>query len=154
MKTKKPGAKASEGKQPCDSKRPPCRPTTYSVEAAAEICAWLASGQSLKSFCKQPDAPGLSTVYQWLAAHKDFADLYTRAREDQADALADEMLDIADDASLDPNDKRVRIDTRKWIASKLKPRVYGDKVQSEVSGGLTLEQLVVGSFKKPTEQAA
>jgi hypothetical protein len=129
------------------------RPSTYSLELAAEICAWIASGQSLKSFCKQPDAPSLSTVYQWRAAHKEFADLYAHAREDQAEALADEMLDIADDSTLDPNDRRIRIDARKWIASKLKPRTYGDRVQTEVGGQLTLEQLVLGSYK-PAGQAA
>jgi hypothetical protein len=77
----------------------------------------------------------------------------TRAREDQADTLADEILDIADDSSLDPSDRRVKIDARKWIASKLKPKTYGDKVQAELSGQLTLEQLVLGSFKPAGGQA-
>jgi hypothetical protein len=79
--------------------------------------------------------------------------MYAHAREDQADALADEMLDIADDSSLDPNDRRVRIDTRKWVASKMKPRVYGDKVQTEMTGRLTLEELVLGSMARRDARA-
>jgi hypothetical protein len=152
--TKKLGAKASKEQKPSDGKRPTGRPSTYSIELAAEICAWIASGKSLVSYCRQPSAPHLDTVYIWRAKQKEFAEMYAHAREDQADALADEMLDIADDSTLDPNDRRVRIDARKWIASKLKPRTYGDRIQTEVQGGLTLESLVLGSFRKPDEQAA
>jgi len=122
-------------------------PSTYSIEKAKEICAWIASGQSLKAYCRQPNTPSVPTVYAWRAAHDEFANLYARAREDQADALAEEILDIADDSKLDPNDRRVKIDARKWIASKLKPKLYGDHVRADVTGKLTLEQLVLGSFK-------
>lgn len=71
--------------------------------------------------------PSLVTVYNWLHNNEGFLKKYTRAKEESADTLADQLLEIADDASLDPNDKRVRIDARKWIASKMKPKKYGDK---------------------------
>jgi hypothetical protein len=90
-------------------------------------------------------------VYSWLAEHKEFLPLYVRAREDQADTLVDEILEIADDSALDPNERCVRIDARKWIASKLKPKTYGDKVQTDVSGTISLEQLVLASMKPEDE---
>jgi hypothetical protein len=152
-KPKKPGAKASDGKVSPARQRPPGRASTYSIEAAAKICAWLADGKSLRAYCRQADTPSRETVCKWLSENRDFADRYARAREVQADAIVDEILDIADDSTLDPNDRRVKIDARKWIAGKLRPKVYGDRVQADVNGKLTLEQLVLGSFKT-TEQAA
>jgi hypothetical protein len=133
---------------------PPRRPktggkSTYSLDEATKICAWIAAGKSLVSYCKLPGAPGLATVYEWRAAHPELAEMYARAREDQADALADELLDIADNSKLDHNDRRIKIDTRKWIASKLKPKTYGDKVQTEVSGGLTFAQIIVSRYRPP-----
>jgi hypothetical protein len=41
---------------------------------------------------------------------------------------ADEILSIADDAEFDPHDRRFRVDTRKWLLSKVLPTVYGDKL--------------------------
>lgn len=93
--------------------------------------------------------PAKSTVFKWLRTYQSFADQYARAKEESADALADEMTDIADDGSNDwmerhdkegksigwaengeaINRSRLRVDTRKWIASKLKPKKYGDRVE-------------------------
>lgn len=118
--------------KPEGKKAPGGRPSTYSQETATEICALIASGKSLRAVCEAKDMPGLRTVFGWLADHPEFSHQYARAREAQADSLADEMLDIADDKSLDPNDRRVRLDTRKWLASKLRPKKYGEKL--ELSG--------------------
>ena len=57
---------------------------------------------------------------------------YVRARENQADAFADEIVDVARDKTCDPSHARVRIDALKWAAGKRKPKVYGDKL--ELSG--------------------
>lgn len=122
------------------------RPSTYSLELAATICARLVEGESLRSICRDESMPGLSTVFQWLAADKEFAELYVRAREEQAETLAAEIVEIADEEKYEPIEvegvlvgvrfdstavsrNKLRVDTRKWVASKLKPRVYGDKVQ-------------------------
>ena len=61
-----------------------------------------------------------------------------RAREDLAEYQAGEIVKIADNQELDPQSRRVMVDARKWIASKLKSRVYGDKVDHKVSGALTI----------------
>ena len=95
--------------------------------------------------------PSLSTVMGWLfdGEHEEFSEQYARAREVQAEVLADELTDIADDASGDTTmgekgrvitdhehiqRSRLRIDTRKWIASKLLPKRYGDKIVQEHTG--------------------
>ncbi len=96
--------------------------------------------------------PGLSTVSQWRMAHPEFAAEYARAREDQADTYADEIVAISDDSSRDymtvadggelmrvvDNDhiqrSRLRVDARKWVASKLKPRKYGDNAALALTG--------------------
>jgi hypothetical protein len=105
------------------------QPTDYTPELAAEMCAMIAEGMSFKAVYSLPHMPARSTVYGWLSVHKEFSEMYARAQEERAEVLADQMLDIADNSDLDPNDRKVRLDTRKWIASKLKPGKYGDKVQ-------------------------
>jgi len=72
--------------------------------------------------------PAISTVYLWLGKHQPFVEQYTRAKSDAADAMSEDILDISDDKDIDPNHKRIMVDTRKWLASKLKPKRYGDKL--------------------------
>jgi hypothetical protein len=109
------------------------RPSEFSQEIADHICERLADGQSLRAICRDNLFPDKATVFRWIAAKKDFRDQYARARETQADALADEILDIADKAE-DAAKARLQVDARKWLAGKLRPKVYGDKVSTEVTG--------------------
>ena len=80
----------------------------------------------------------------------EFAEQYARAREVQAETLADEIVSIADEDG-DPQRQRLRVDARKWVASKLKPKRYGDKVTNEHTGAdggpvaLTVSVRFVGS---------
>lgn len=120
----------------------------YLDEVADVICERIALGESVRSICRDKDMPAMSTVFKWLSENEDFAKQYARAREVQADALFDEILDIADDASNDWMEKRnangenigwqengealrrsqLRIDARKWMAGKLRPKKYGEKL--------------------------
>jgi len=109
------------------------RPTDYTKELGDAVCEWLISGKSLSSFCLQDGAPSVASIYRWLRSHADFCEAYVRAREEQADTLADDMQLIAD-TSTDANLGRLRVETRKWIASKLKPKKYGDKVDLTTNG--------------------
>lgn len=122
------------------------RPSSYTQELADRLCEQLAHGRSLRSVCKADDMPDAATVFRWLRTNDQFCEQYTRAKAEAADAMVDEMLDIADDAvndwmaANDPenpgyrlngeaiNRSRLRVDTRKWIAAKLKPKKYGEKV--------------------------
>jgi len=109
------------------------RPSTYSDLIAAEICGEISEGKSLRSICKADKMPSCSTVFLWLSKHPEFSEQYARAREEQADAIADECLDIAE-TEPDVQRARLKIDVRKWCASKMKPRKYGDRITQEHTG--------------------
>jgi len=131
--------------------KPTGRPSTYTQEIADEICAGLAEGKSLRTVCSADHFPCVATVFNWFRTKDGFLEQYTRAKAESADALTDEMLDIADDGNNDwmttNSDEegglnyqingehiqrsRLRIETRKWLASKLKPKKYGDKITTE-----------------------
>lgn len=121
------------------------RPTIYSEELALEICEQIAQGKSLRSICELEEMPSLRTVMYWCNDNKEFLQQYTRAREAQADYYADELIEIADTLLKDDDGKtfddptavaraKLRIETRKWIASKLKSKSYGEKVTQEITG--------------------
>jgi hypothetical protein len=103
--------------------------------------------------------PDRTTIYDWLFKHEEFAHQYTRAREEQAETLADEIIAIADEqpeiiAVIDKKTgaliehkldgaflqwQKNRIDARKWTAMKLKPKKYGDRLQVAGTRGEPME---------------
>ena len=104
------------------------RPSIYSEELANLICEELSKGNPLYRLCQErDDFPAESTVYAWLGEKAEFSEKYARARERQADRRADEIIEIADTVA-DAAIARNRIDARKWAASKLAPKKYGDKI--------------------------
>lgn len=109
------------------------RPSEYSEETAYKICEQLADGMSLRKICAQEGMPDKTTVRRWLQQQDGFRTQYAQAREDQADHWADEIIDIADEAE-DAGLARVQVDARKWVACKLKPKVYGERLAAELSG--------------------
>lgn len=128
------------------------RPTDYTPEIAEAICEHIANGRSLVTYCKENDVSYV-TVMRWLNAKEEFRNNYTRAREDQANFLAEEILRISDDGLNDTyTDRegnvvvnqdviarsRLRVDSRKWYASKMLPKKYGEKIQTEHSGEMTV----------------
>lgn len=134
--------------------RPKGSGSGYTPEIALAICEALANGQSLRSYCREDGKLKPSTVCTWLVEHKDFAERYARAREAQADALFEEALEIADDGSNDWMERhdgenvgyaingehvsrsRLRVDTRKWAAGKMRPAMYGDRQTIDVNRGV------------------
>jgi Bacteriophage Sf6, terminase small subunit-like len=114
------------------SKRKRGRPSQFNWDLADEICRRIAEGETLRSICGLDRMPAHTTILRWLRENEVFRTQYARAREDQADALADEMLDAARSATnQDANAKRVLVDTLKWRAGKLRPKVYGDRMRIE-----------------------
>lgn len=167
-KTRKPAANQAK------PKRKTGRPTTFTQGLADRICAELAEGKSMRTVCKADDMPAMSTVFKWLRERPEFSQQYTKAKEESADALVEEMLDIADDGTndwMEVHDKdgeaagykingeavqrsRLRVETRKWIAAKLKPKKYSEKV--DVNHGVqpenplaSLMQQLAGKTLKP-----
>jgi len=124
------------------------RPTIRTNELEDDILSRIACGESLRGICAEDDKPNISTVIRWLAADGDFALRYARAREMQAEMLADEMLEIADNDKTDRIDikddtgkvikteqnnvavarAKLKLEQRRWWAEKLRPKVYGTKV--------------------------
>ncbi len=103
------------------------RPSSYSAQTADSICNRLSAGESLLSICdNNEELPDYSTVFRWLQNFPEFRDNYAHAREVQAERHAEQILAIADDLAEDPNSRRVRVDSRKWLLSKLIPKKYGD----------------------------
>ena len=132
------------------------RPTKYNDELAAEICGRIAIGDSIRTICKDEDMPAVSSVFLWLAKYESFSEQYVIARQQQMEAFSEEILDIADNGSndwMEINDNnnpgykingeaiqraRLRVDTRKWLMSKLVPKKYGDKIEHDIPGGLNV----------------
>lgn len=133
-------------------KKPVGRPSTYTPELTDKICSLLAEGKSVRYIADLEDMPASSTIFEWLRKIPEFTEQYEKAKEESADALVAEMLDIAsempmiyeanaegemvatklDSAGIARN--RLRVDVIKWQASKLKPKKYSEKSSVEVSG--------------------
>ena len=110
------------------------RPSKYSDKLALAICKRIAEGESLIKVCKSPEMPHKSTVIRWTLTIDDFHDHYARAREIQAELMADEITDIADSENGDVQRDRLKVDTRKWYLSHVLPKKYGDKKAIEITG--------------------
>ena len=154
-KTKQSSKKAAD--KPKDGTTAPNkggRPSKYNTEIAEKICSLIASGMSLRKICAKDGMPDVTTVILWSIQDREgFSQQYANARRHQAELLADELFDIADDSTNDymirqsnsgeshevSNPEvvarsRLRVDTRKWYLSKVLPKVYGDKILQEITG--------------------
>lgn len=119
----------------------------YDQDIADEICALIVDGHTIRDICAREGMPCVKIFFRWLRENEDtFGKQYARAKEEQAEIMVQEMNQIADDARNDWMDRetkngtirvldhehvqrsKLRIDTRKWLASKLKPKKYGDRI--------------------------
>ena len=123
------------------------RPTTYNQKTATKLCQKLAMGMSLRKACEGDESmPALSTVFAWMHNNEEFQKQYARAKEEGADAMFEEINDIADEtiqviksgaekkSGAYAQAQRLRVDTRKWYMSKVKPKKYGDKLDLTSDG--------------------
>jgi hypothetical protein len=129
----------------------------YNPEVGDIICERLSEGQSIRKICASDGMPWAAVLFRWLRESPEFAKQYAQAREAQADALFDETLDIADETKEDYVKRlnfdgplegwevngeaiarsKLRIDTRKWMAAKLRPKKYGEKIEVDQTIGVT-----------------
>lgn len=114
---------------------------SFTDQRGDEICELIASGKTMLEIEKREGMPSRRTVSRWVLKYPGFASQYALARTMQADHEFDEIRQIADDEGLEPDEKRVRIDSRKWRAERLNPRAYGSKVvhQHSVDQDTSLE---------------
>jgi len=107
-----------------------------------EIVGQVSSGKALSTVLRQDNMPTWVGFHAMVAQDAKLATAYEKAVQDRADRLADEILQLSDEpmpehlegamASAWVQQKRMQVDARKWIASKLKPRTYGDRIDMTV----------------------
>jgi hypothetical protein len=141
----KPTGKLNRGKEP----KHMGRPSSYSPEIAAEICSQLAEGKSLIKVCEDARFPSDATIRSWALDDKEgFSSQYTRAREIGYLVKADEITEIAD-TETDAAKAKNRIDARKWMLSKMLPKIYGDKLELEHKGSMNIERIILTAPSLP-----
>ncbi len=145
------------------------RPSKYSEALTDEICNRLAEGESLLGICKDAHMPCIATIWNWLDSKPGFLAKYARSRDAQAEYYANQIIDIADETPVtempDPDGgvtiridsagiqrNRLRVDARKWVASKLLPKKYGEKVEQYISGpdGGPIQASITVELVKPS----
>lgn len=120
----------------------PGRPSSFTPEVGDAICSRMSDGESLRAICREEGMPHVGTFLRWVANDSILREQYETAMEQRADAMFEEMFQIADETNRDnietengdrPNAEwisrsRLRVDVRKWALSKMMPKKYGDKV--------------------------
>lgn len=125
-------------------------PQEFDQILADKVCDLIMDGYSLRKIEAVDGMPKRLTILRWLRENKEFQTQYAHAREEQADFYAEEILDISDEKNADVffdlktgelkvngdaiQRARLRVDSRKWIASKLKPKKYGDSSSLKIGG--------------------
>jgi hypothetical protein len=137
------------------------RPTLRTPVIEEELLEGLAAGLTLQQVCRRVHMPHRSTVYEWKRLDKEFAERISRARAEGCDALAEQSLSIADNASRDVlydedgkpigshvavSRDKLRIDTRLRVAGMWDPKNYGPKSQGDTQVTINLEHLVLASI--------
>lgn len=105
-----------------------------SQEVFDEVCYRIEEGRSLRSICEDADMPHRRDVNKWINEVEGASDQYARACDERAEYLAELALIEASNESTDAgsvNRDRLKVDTIKWFASKLKPKKWGDRIQTE-----------------------
>lgn len=129
-------------------------------EIKENILDWISEGKPLREFCRQPGMPCKTLVYDWMNADPEFDGRIARARNDGYDELAEECLEIADNATNDWETRhnkdgseyqafnpevvmrsKLRIETRLKLLAKWDPKKYGDKLA--VEGNLAIKSILV-----------
>jgi hypothetical protein len=134
------------------------RPSLYTREISDKICEGIANGRTLNQICREPGMPARPTVMAWVLGDVDgISDRYARARDLMLEHWAEEVIDIAEDGTNDWVEKQyksgvqvvldrehvsrsdLRINSRRWLLSKLKPEKYGERVTVKNEGNGDVE---------------
>jgi hypothetical protein len=117
------------------------RPTLKTPELCNEICARVAKGQTLTDICRDAAMPDWSTVHRWTTRCDVFRNDLARARKQQAEVWADELVDISD-AELPTREAirraRLRMQSREWLAGKYNSRFADKPNQTQVNVGVAV----------------
>lgn len=152
------------------------RPSIYNKQLVDYICEQVSQGKSLRQVAKQDGMPARSTIFAWLYQNRDFSDQYRRAKEFSADAMAEDILDIADENDDDWMEvgsgnnvktvvnreaverSKLRVHARTFLMGKMQPKRYGDKLDvttkgeklpTPILGGASIAPLAKQAEKQP-----
>lgn len=118
---------------------------TWPAEVRETILQRIADGESLRQICQGDDMPGQRTVHDWLETDEGFRSRYAQARARQADTIVDSFGDLESQVlsgELKPEAAKVVLWSRQWRAAKLRPKVYGDKVEMTHEAGESVQRIV------------
>ena len=128
------------------------RPSGYTQKIADKICERIALGESIRSVSECETMPCAATMFKWMRDYPEFLKQYEKATTERAHYQAEEIIDIADNSTNDFMTKhvhgedievvnheniqrsRLRVDTRKWLMSKMVPKKYGERISQEITG--------------------
>jgi hypothetical protein len=120
------------------------RPSKYTPELAAEICERLSDGEPLRQICRDDHMPAWTAIYAWAAQDKVLSERIAQAREQGYDAIAEDLLAIADTPLMGEEEtsssngltitrkdmlghRKLQIETRLKLLAKWNPKKYGDR---------------------------
>ena len=135
------------------------RPSKYTPELAAEICERLSDGEPLRQICRDNHMPAWTAIYAWAAIDKQLSERIAQAREQGYDAIAEDLLAIADTPLMGETEtssangltitrqdmlghRKLQIETRLKLLAKWNPKKYGDR------------QILAGDKDSPLEMKA
>jgi hypothetical protein len=98
------------------------------------ILTSLESGLSLRNACRQADIQDPIQIRRLIERDPAFESQYARAREEGYKRLADDLIEVSDDTSIPSDHRRIMVDTRKWMLSKMLPKLYGDRLDLHHTG--------------------
>ena len=141
----------------------------FDESIALKVCLRISQGETLRAICEDSAMPSHQTVYRWVAVEPTFRTDYARAREAQMEGWADDIVEIADDATNDYMERigkggavervvdpetvqrsKLRLDARKWLMSKLASRRYGDKVSIDLDANMKVESMTDAELEAKT----
>lgn len=131
-----------------------------------EIVEWISEGKTLREFCRR-NSLSPTTVYSWINKDDDFCERIARARDIGADVIAEEILEIIDDASNDYmvrdlgegievevldrehiQRSKLRAEMRLKLLAKWNPKKYGDKLDLNHSGNVQMDTVIHEARKR------
>ncbi len=126
------------------------------------IIEWISDGKTLRDYCRQPNTPDHTTVYDWLDEDESFSHRFARARDIGADAIAQETLNIVDERPPTTDNgatdsgyvswQKARVETRLKLLAKWNPKKYGDRIDHTSSDGSMTPKDVTGFQMLPLKR--
>ena len=119
------------------------RPSLYTPELAKYFCDRLSAGDLAIEIVEEPGMPHIATIHRWQGERPEFREMYVRAREMQAQACAERAVISGRKATAeDAGAARVRFDADRWLASKLDPKNYGERVDHNIAGDINIHRVL------------